>query len=416
MKSSLKYIYYFCLLTCLCILGAGFTLAAELDISEDFSENFSEDFSIMFEEEPVWTPDKLNLGVSLETTAASAVLMDAATGRILFEKEPNLELPPASVTKLMTLLIAAEAVEKGRVTLQEKVTTSPEASAMGGSQVYLEVGEQMTLKDMLMAVAVGSGNDASVAVAEHIGGSEADFVDEMNQKAADLGLKNSHFVNPHGLPAEGHYTSAYDMAVIGRECLKYPLLLELTATKEYKLRSGAFQLYNTNRLLWWYQGTEGFKTGSTAEAKHCLASTVQRDGLRLITVVMGCPQSQGHFQESMKIYNYGFAKYIYKTYVSSGTPVAYVPISKGAQTSVAVVPQQEIGICFEKGQDAAYRYECFWSPAAAAPVEPGQELGYAVIFFNDEEVSRVKLIAAQAVPRLSLPGMVVRTFSDVFGL
>ncbi|MCL1791095.1 MAG: D-alanyl-D-alanine carboxypeptidase [Peptococcaceae bacterium] len=413
MKSSLKYILCLGLLFCLCILGTGFTLAAVQGASQETQEA---DFSVQFDDPMLWLqPDKLNLAASLETTAASAVLMDAATGRILYEKEAHLELPPASVTKLMTLLIAAEAVEKGRVSLTEKVTTSPEASSMGGSQVYLEVGEQMTFRDMLYAVAVGSGNDASVAIAEHIGGSEADFVEEMNRKADDLGLKNTHFVNTHGLSAEGHYTSAYDMAVIGRECLKYPLLLELTGTKEHKLRDGAFQLYNTNRMLWWYQGTEGFKTGSTAEAKHCLASTVKRDGLRLICVVMACPQSQGHFQESMKIYNYGFAKYVYKTYVPSGTPVAHVPISKGEETTVAVVPQQEIGICMEKGQEAAYRYDCFWSPGAVAPVEPGQELGYAVIYFNDEEIDRVKLTAAQSVPKLSLPGMVVRTFSDVFG-
>jgi D-alanyl-D-alanine carboxypeptidase (penicillin-binding protein 5/6) len=360
--------------------------------------------------------DELKLAASLETSAVSAVLMDSETGRVLFEKEAHVPLPPASVTKLMTLLIAAEAVEKGRVTLKDMVTTSPEASSMGGSQVYLEVGEQMTLKDMLMAVAVGSGNDASVAIAEHISGSEADFVNEMNKKAADLGLQNTHFDNSHGLPGEKHYTSAYDMAVVGKESLKYPLITELTSTKEYKLRGGEFQLYNTNRLLWWYQGTEGFKTGSTQEAKRCLASTVQRDGLRLICVVMGVPESQGHFQESMKIYNYGFAKYIYKTFAPADVSLGNAVISKGVQPSVAVVPRKEIGACFEKGQDAAYRYECAFEKTIAAPVEQGQVLGQAIVYWNDEEINRVDLVAAQGVPKLTLPGMVLHTFNEVFGL
>ena len=356
------------------------------------------------------------LAASLEVNAASAVLMDAATGRVLLEKDAHEPLAPASVTKLMALLIAVEAVEKGRASLEDMVTTSPEASSMGGSQVYLEVGEQMSLKDMLLAVAVGSGNDASVAVAEHIGGSEGDFVDEMNKRAAELGMKNTHFDNSHGLSSENHYTSAYDLAVLGRECLQHPLVLELTSTKEHKLRNGAFQLYNTNRLLWWYQGTDGFKTGSTQEAKHCLASTVQREGLRLICVVLGAPETQGHFRESMKIYNYGFAKYVYKSFVSKDASLGDVSVVKGAQEAVALMPEREVGACFEKGQEGAYRYECAFEKNVAAPVAKGQVLGQVTLYCNDEEISRTNLVASQDVPKLTLPGMMQRTFDKVYSL
>lgn len=218
------------------------------------------------------------LGVDIETEATSAILMDAASGKILYEKEPNKELAPASVTKLMTLLVAADAVTTGRVKLTDKVMASENASKLGGSQIYLEPGETFSLEEMLISIAVGSANDSCVAVAEHISGTHEAFVEEMNKKAQELGLKNTHFANAYGLPAEGHYTSAYDLAVIARAALDYPLVRKLTVMKEYDLRDGKFKLWNTNKLLWWYPGTDGFKTGWTNEAKYCLASTVERDG------------------------------------------------------------------------------------------------------------------------------------------
>ena len=254
------------------------------------------------------------LGVEIVTEATSAILMDAASGQILYEKEAHKELPPASVTKIMTLLVAADAVASGKVKLTDIVTASENASKLGGSQIYLKPGETFTLEQMLIAIAVGSANDACVAVAEHINGTHEAFVEEMNNKALALGLKNTHFVNAYGLPAEGHYTSAYDLAVISKEALNYPLVRKLSSMKEYDLRDGKFKLWNSNKLLWWYPGADGFKTGWTNEAKYCLASTVERNGLRLICVVMGVPQVGGHFAESMKIYNYGFAKYEFKLF------------------------------------------------------------------------------------------------------
>ena len=196
------------------------------------------------------------------------------------------------MTKLMTM-ISVEALDEGKVDLKDKVVSSENASKMGGSQIYLEPGEEMTYEDLLISIAAGSANDACVAVAEHLEGTNKNFVAKMNSRAREIGLKNTHFINSYGLPASGHYTSAYDMALMGRYALQHPRILEYTSIKEYPLRQGAFKLYNTNKLLWWYQGTDGYKTGWTNEAKYCLVSTVKRDDLRLIAVVMASRRCAG---------------------------------------------------------------------------------------------------------------------------
>ncbi|MDD4802691.1 MAG: D-alanyl-D-alanine carboxypeptidase, partial [Syntrophomonas sp.] len=251
----------------------------------------------------------------MENVKADAyVLMDADSGQILAAENENKHLPPASMTKLMTLILGVEALESGKVDLKEKVITSENAWGMGGSQIYLAPGESMTYEEMLISIATRSANDACVAVSEHLEGTHKGFVERMNDKVRDLALKDTNFVNAYGLPAEGHYSSAYDMAIIARHALSHPRILEYTSIKEYNIRQGSYKLYNTNKLLWWYEGADGFKTGWTNEAKYCLVSTVKRDGLRLISVVMGSPEAKGHFRDSMELYNYGFAKYAYKSF------------------------------------------------------------------------------------------------------
>ncbi|KLU66222.1 D-alanyl-D-alanine carboxypeptidase DacF precursor [Desulfosporosinus acididurans] len=355
------------------------------------------------------------MGAEIETEAASAVLMDAASGRVLYEKDMHKELPPASVTKLMTLLVAAEAVESGKVKLTDKVTASENACKLGGSQIYLEPGETFTLEQMLIAIAVGSANDGCVAVAEHIDGTHEAFVEEMNRKAQALGLKNTHFANAYGLPAEGHYTSAYDLAVIARETLKYPLIRKLTSIKEYDLRDGKFKLWNTNKLLWWYPGTDGFKTGWTNEAKYCLASTVERDGLRLICVVMGVPQVRGHFAESMKIYNYGFAKYQFKTFAPTGQKEGVVKVAKGKEDTVNAVTEKAFGATIEKGNDKNFWVETKLNPEISAPIKKGQKLGEILLYRNDVLQSSVNLIADHSVEKASLAEQITRTLKGVIG-
>ncbi|UWG98767.1 D-alanyl-D-alanine carboxypeptidase [Dehalobacter sp. DCM] len=354
---------------------------------------------------------------NIQTTAESAILMDAGTGKILYEKNAHKELAPASVTKLMTLLVAAEAVECGKVKLTDKVTASEQASSLGGSQIYLEPGETFSLKEMMISIAVGSANDACVAVAEHIYGTHEEFVDRMNQKAKDLGLKNTHFVNAYGLPADAHYTSAYDLALIGMEALKHPLVTELTAMKEYNLRNGEFKLWNTNKLLWWYEGADGFKTGWTQEAKYCLASTVKRDGLRLICVVMGIPEVRGHFHESIKIYNYGFANYTYKEFAAAGTKQGEITVNKGNTSTVELISDRAIGLCIEKGKENACRIEThYFKNTESAPIHKGQQLGEVILYCGEKEEGRIKLVAKEEVKRAGLLDMVKRTVVTSYGM
>lgn len=354
-------------------------------------------------------------GAVLETDAVSAILMDAESGQILFEKEIHKELPPASVTKLMTLLVAADAVQSGRVNLTDKVTASEGASSLGGSQIYLEPGETFSLEEMLISIAVGSANDACYAVAEHISGTHEAFVEDMNKKAKEIGANHTHFVNAYGLPAEGHYTSAYDLALMGREALKYPLVRKLTSMKEYDLRDGKFKLWNTNKLLWWYEGADGFKTGWTSEANYCLASTVEREGLRLIAVVMGVPQVRGHFSESMKLYNYGFANFTHKEYAPANQKQGVIEVRKGMEQEVVAVTEKALGVTVQKGNDKNIWAETKLNPDVEAPVKAGQKVGEILLYRDKELIASVNLVAEKDIAKAGIGKQIIRTLENVFG-
>jgi len=335
---------------------------------------------------------------AIVTTAESAVLMDYATGKVLFEKNADKELPPASVTKVMTLLVAMDALEQGKVKLTDVVSTSENAANMGGSQIYLEPGEEMSMKTMLISIAVGSANDACVAVAEHVAGSHEAYVKMMNDKAAALGLKHTHFVNTYGLPAEKHYTSSRDLAVMIREAAKYPLFNELVGIKRYDLRDGKFVLWNTNKLLWWYRGSEGGKTGWTNEAKYCLASTAKRDNLRLIAVVMATPEPRSHFRESMKLYNYGFAQYEAVPIAKAGQILGKVRVHKGTLDWVEVTPKEDVVAVVRKGQKESVTYKLFTVPVTTAEVVKGMPLGNVTVYNEKQKASQIDLISTKAVP------------------
>lgn len=338
--------------------------------------------------------------VQPETKAPSAVLMEASTGKIIYQKNPHQRIAPASVTKVVTLLVAMDALKDGKVKWNDRVVTSEAAWEMGGSEIWLEPGEEMSFKEMMIAIAVGSANDACVAVAEHIAGSEKAFVGLMNQKVKELGLKNTHFVNCHGLPAKGHYTSAYDMAMICREAAQYPEYLELTSIKHYyKLRGGKTKLDNTNKLLWYYEGTDGFKTGWTAEANYCLASTVKRGDLRLICCVFGIPEIDGHFKESIKLYNWGFANYTFKQLVKAGEVVGEVRVGKGTVDRVEAVAPQGAGILLQKGEDKKAKTEIKLLPYLNAPVSQGDTVGELKIIVDGKTYEKVPLVAQRDVPR-----------------
>ena len=240
----------------------------------------------------------------LNLAAESAILVDAQSGQILYEKEIHKKMYPASMTKLMTLVLAMEALEAGKVKMDDIVTASENAASYRGSRIFLSAGEQFTFYEYLLGVALASGNDASVAVAEHIAGSHETFVEMMNQKAAQLGMKNTNFVNCNGLHDDNHYTTAYDFALLALEALRFPKLLEISTLKHYRIREDTkpFQFDNKNKLLWWYEGADGFKTGWTEDAKYCFTGTVERNGLRFVSVVMGVKEQKGHFRDTCLLY------------------------------------------------------------------------------------------------------------------
>lgn len=346
--------------------------------------------------------------------AESYVLMDADSGRILAAQNENKRLAPASMTKLMTLILGVEALEAGKVELKDKVITSDNAWKMGGSQIYLAPGEAMTYEEMLIAIAAGSANDACVAVGEHLEGTHQNFVDKMNDKVRDLGLKDTHFVNAYGLPAEGHYSSAYDMAIIARYALSHPRLLEYTSIKEYNLRQGKFKLYNTNKLLWWYQGTDGFKTGWTNEAKYCLTSTVKRDGLRLISVVMASPEVRGHFQDSMELYNYGFAKYAYKSFFVRDSVCGMVQVGKGTVDGVEAVAIEDAGTIYSKGDQANLTSKKELLSYISAPIKKGQKLGEIQILKDGDLQKTIDIVSSKDVAKAGLLKEIMKMFAETF--
>ncbi|MDR1616842.1 MAG: D-alanyl-D-alanine carboxypeptidase [Syntrophomonadaceae bacterium] len=350
----------------------------------------------------------------LDMKAQSYILMDADSGSVLLSKNEHQPLPPASMTKLMTLFLALEDVRNGKAALQDKVTASDYAAGMGGSQIYLAPGEEMTLEELLIAIAVGSANDACVAVAEFLEGSEERFVERMNQKARSLGLQNTHFANTNGLPAPDHRISAYDMAAIAREAVNDAKVLEYSAIKEYDLRNGAFKLYNTNKLLWKYEGADGLKTGWTQEAQYCLVSTAKRDGLRLIAVVMGAPNANGHINESMKLYNSGFAEYSYVKFLDKNNAGGIVKVGKGLAENVEAVASENGGVIVLKGDEGKITYDQTLSPYIEAPVAAGQKLGEMVIYRDGEIQKNIDLVAARSVASGGWTRGILKIFAETW--
>lgn len=348
-----------------------------------------------------------------ETTAESAVLMAADSGEILYSKNPDKGLPMASVTKLMTLLLAVEAVESGKANLEEKISASENAWSMGGSQIYLEPGEEFSYREMLIAVAVGSANDASVAIAEHLEGSEEAFVSRMNERAKQLGCKNTNFANCTGLPAEGHYASAMDLALIMKECIRHPLFMKTSGIYEYDLRGGEFKLWSTNKLLKWYKGVDAGKTGWTNEAKYCLASTCERDNLRLISVVMATAEPKSHFRESIKLYNYGFARYKAVFLESGNKLVKNVKVDKGELEDVGLLTANKVVVTVRKGEEKGYQGRVEAPERVVAPVEKGQKLGDYIVTRNGGEVLRVPLLADKDIAKRSFIKQINKTLRGI---
>jgi len=337
----------------------------------------------------------------LETVAQSAILMDG-NGTVLYEKNSHKRLPPASVTKAMTLLLAVEAVETGRVKLTDFVAVTDNSWRQGGSQIWLEPGEKMNLHELMIAVAVVSANDAAVAVMEHIYGSEQAGIEAMNQRAKSLGLVDTHFANVNGLPASDHYMSAYDTALIAKEAIKHPFYMELCGIKEYWLRGGKNWLVNTNKLLWWYKGADGLKTGWTQEAQYCFAGTAQRDNLRLISVVFATPEPRSHLRESMKLFDWGFANFIAQPIVESGAVVERLIVNKGMEKEVQLIAAENLTLILGKGQNKNLQKKIVTDPAVTAPINKGQKYGELLVLRDGKEIGKVDLVAEKNVEKASL--------------
>ena len=340
-----------------------------------------------------------------QVSAPSAILMEKTTGKVLYEQDAAVQYEPASVTKVMTLLLVMEAIDSGSLSWDDMVTASTHAISMGGSQVWLKENEQMTVRDMVKAVTVVSANDCAVALAEHLAGSEAAFVDRMNQRAAELGMEHTNFVNCTGLPAPGHLTCAYDIALMSRELiLNHPAIREYTTIWMDTLRDGAFQLSNTNRLIFYYEGATGLKTGFTDTALYCLSATAERDGMELIAVVMHAPTSNDRFESCKALLNYGFASYaITPVYPDQAIPP--VEVLLGVQDTVQPVPARECSILLEKSKTGAVTTQMELADQVEAPVEAGQKLGRLQVLVDGEQVDAIDLVAPQEVPRMSLLGI-----------
>ena len=341
---------------------------------------------------------------ALEVAAPSAVLMDAATGTVLFEKDAHTPLPPASVTKIMTLLLVMEALESGRISWDDQVTASETAAAKGGSQVYLESGETMTMDEMIKSVAVVSANDCATALAEHVAGSEAAFVELMNSRAAELGMENTHFVNCTGLDddpdAENHLTTAYDIALMSRELLKHEKIRDYTTIWMDTVRGGAFGLSNTNKLVRFYSGTTGLKTGYTQAAGHCLSASAERDGMELIAVVLHCDSSGDRFQSAKQLLDFGFANYAL-VYPDEAVEIPAVAVELGKAEAVTPVAEDLTPVLVEKGQAATVTTQVEVAESVAAPVEAGQRLGTLTMRSDGAPLKSIPLVAPEAVERLT---------------
>lgn len=349
--------------------------------------------------------------------AESAILIDAESGQVLYAQDPDKRWYPASTTKVMTMALALEAVREGKVKLSDMVQASENACSLGGSQVWLDPREQFTLEEMLIAIAVGSANDCSVAVAEHIAGTEEEFVRLMNEKAKELGCTNTNFVNTHGLHDDNHYTSAADLAKIARYALSFPEILEYTSIKHYNFRQEPkpLILHNTNKMLWTYPGTDGLKTGTTSIAKRNLVSTVLRDNLRLIAVVMGVDEPRGHFTESIKLYNWAFANFGYKQFFDKGQVVGQTRVSKGKVEAIPLVAAQKIGAIVNKNQDSNIETVAHIPDFIEAPVKRGQKVGEISIIQNGKIVNTVDLLAKEDVEKANFWQLMERTFKKVVG-
>lgn len=397
-ETIVKYSRFFIGIFCLFIFSLNVLLPRAAVLSENSGDSSSADFTV---------------------DAKAAVLIDADSGTVLYEMNSHEELPPASVTKVMTILLIMEAVDSGRISFEDEVTISENASGMGGSQLYMEPGETHTVSELLTGISMVSANDACVAMAEYISGTEEIFVEKMNERAKELGLENTHFANTNGLPAADHYTSAYDLAVTARQLLSHPDILSYLGAESGNIEVGkeghtsVIDMVNTNKLLKTYNGATGIKTGFTQDAGYCLASSAERDDLRLIAVLLGAETSQLRFSESARLLDYGFANYEAVKIADRNEIIGTASVEKGILSAVDIQTDEKIVLLVRKGEASAISYRIRPAEDLRAPVEEGQKAGTLEITKNDEPLGEYSLSASSDVRKADLKTLIIRSTEQI---
>lgn len=340
------------------------------------------------------------IGTKLDIKAKSAILMEVNTGKILYEQNMDEKLPPASITKIMALLLVMEAIDSGKMSVEDVITASEHACSMGGSQIWLEPGETMTVDDLLKAAVIASANDATVALGEQIAGSEEGFVAMMNAKAQELGMTNTHFINATGLDADGHISSAHDVAIMSAELIKHDLIKKYSTVWMDSLRDGESELVNTNKLVRFYEGTTGLKTGTTSGAGYCLSATAERNGLELVAVIMSGDTSSDRFNGAKKLLDYGFANYSYAT-IEPQLETTETNVNNGVQKTVKITAPNNFGALLKKSEAQAVTQQMILKQNLTAPIKKGDVIGAVEYYLNDEVIGSVDIIAGETVGKMS---------------
>ena len=354
--------------------------------------------------------------IDLAPNATSAIIIEASTGTVIYNKNEHEKLAPASMTKMMGLLLIMEQIEKGNLKWDEMVTASSNASSMGGSQIFLETGEQMTVEELVKGISIASGNDAMVAMAEKIAGTEEAFVELMNKKASELGLKNTNFKNCTGLDAENHYSSANDMAIIAKELVKHDKILEFSGTYEDYIREGtdkSFWLVNTNKLVRFYQGVDGLKTGYTSTAGYCLTATAKRNGMRLITVVMNEPDSTTRSNETTSMLDYGFNAYGMEQLLSKNSILGKIKVDLGKEEYVEVVPKEDINILNNKTNDKRNVSYNISLNNVKAPIKVGDIVGKINVIENNKTIMTIDVTVKEDINKANIFISYLRNLKDI---
>lgn len=354
---------------------------------------------------------------SLNLESGAAILIEQKTGQVLYEHNVHEKLRPASVTKVMSLLLIMEALDSGQIALTDRVPCTEDAAGMGGSQIWLEVGEELTVDEMLKAICVVSANDCTVAMADYLCGSQEAFVDKMNARAKELGMNDTTFKNCHGIDEDGHVTSAYDIALMSKELLNnHPTILNYTTIWMDTLRNGESELVNTNKLIRNYKGATGLKTGSTSVALYNLSASATRDGLSLIAVIMKAPTTKIRFSEAQKLLDYGFSNYQYKELASKGTILKEASVTKGVNTSVNLVTESNVGVLLKKGEDKNIEQTVNIEENIVAPISAGQKVGEIIYTLNGKEVGKTNVVAETTVEKKTFFNITSYVYQNWFSM